>query len=120
MLFFDSYAILEIIKGNENYRQYSDKTFIINTLILSEVFYALLRETNLDTATEIIKKMNFEFLEIDKDIAIESARFRFENKNKKLSYADCIGYITSLRHHLKFLTGDKEFKDLDHVEFVRK
>jgi len=37
-----------------------------------------------------------------------------------MSMADCISYIQSKEVGVKFLTGDKEFEDLDNVEFVKK
>ena len=32
---------------------------------------------------------------------------------------DCIGYILAKNIGIKFLTGDKEFENLDNVEFVK-
>ncbi len=32
---------------------------------------------------------------------------------------DCIGYIFAKQLGIKFLTGDKEFENLDNVEFVK-
>jgi len=32
---------------------------------------------------------------------------------------DSIGYILSIKIGVKFLTGDKEFEDLEKVEFVK-
>ena len=119
MIFFDSYAILEIIKGNPNYLRFGEQTIITNTLILSEVFYSLLKEVNAKAAEEVINKLNIDFLNIAEDIAIDSAILRYKNKRKKLSYADCIGYITALRNNMRFLTGDKEFKGMKNVEFVK-
>ena len=107
MIFFDSYAILEIVKGNPNYLRFG------------EVFYSLLKEVNAKTAKDVINKLNIDFLNIAEDIAIDSAIFRYKNKRKKLSYADCIGYITALRNNMRFLTGDKEFKGMKNVEFVK-
>ena len=118
MIFFDSYSIIEIIKGNVKYEDYKQDIFITNALNLAEVFYSLLKEINKKNAQEIIKQLNFEFIEINKEVAIEAAIFKYENKSKNLSYADCIGYITALKNNLKFLTGDKEFKDMENVEFI--
>lgn len=119
MIFFDSYAILEIIQGNEEYKKFGESIFTTNTLNLAEVFYSLLREINIETANEIINKLDFEFMEISEEIALESAMFRYKNKSRNLSYADCIGYITALKNNMKFLTGDKEFKDMENVVFVK-
>lgn len=119
MIFFDSYAILEIIKGSLNYKKYSETIFITNTLNLSEVFYSLIREIDEKIVLAIIDNLNFEFIEISEEIAIESAKFKYKNKKSNLSYADCIGYITALKNNMKFLTGDKEFERFGDVEFVK-
>lgn len=120
MIFFDSYAIIEVIKGASNYKKYNETTFITNTLNLSEVFYSLIREVGERIAEALINKLNFEFVEISEEIALKASKFKYKNKKLKLSYADCIGYITALENNMKFLTGDKEFKKFKDVEFVGK
>ena len=120
MIFFDSYAIIEVIKGASNYEKYNETTFITNTLNLSEVFYSLIREVGERIAEALINKLNFEFVEISEEIALKASKFKYKNKKLKLSYADCIGYITALENNMKFLTGDKEFEKFKGVEFVGK
>lgn len=120
MIFFDSYAILEVIKGAPNYERYKETTLITNTLNLSEVFYSLIREVGERVGEDIINKLDFEFVEISEEIALKASKFKYKNKKLKLSYADCIGYITALENNMKFLTGDKEFEKFKDVEFVRK
>ena len=44
----------------------------------------------------------------------------FSDKDRKISYTDAIGYIYVLRNKLVFLTGDKEFENIDNVEFIIK
>ena len=117
--FFDSYAIIEIVSGNPNYSKLKEEIFITTTLNLSEVYYALLRQTNEYLANETLKKLNLQFIEITQEISIDAAKFRFKNKNLKLSYADCIGYIIALKNNMKFLTGDNKFKEMESVEFVK-
>ena len=120
MLFFDSYAIVELINGNEKYEKYKDITIVTNTLHLAEVLYSLLLRIDYDKAMEIITNFDFEFIDITSEISLESASFKFKHKGKKLSYADCIGYISAIKNNLLFLTGDKEFEKLPNVEFVKK
>lgn len=120
MIFFDAYAIIELINGNPKYEKYKNTTIITNTLHLSEVFYSLLKKINEKQTTTIINSLNFVFVEINKDIACESAIFKSKNKRKKMSYADCIGYITAKYNNMLFLTGDKEFKNFTNVEFIKK
>jgi uncharacterized protein len=117
--FFDSYAIIEIIRQNPSYVKYNPSVIITNLLHLAEVYYHLLTEYNEKTADYWISKLNLSFIEITSQVALEASKFRFKNKNARLSYADCIGYITAKKHGLTFLTGDKEFKNMKGVEFVR-
>ena len=117
--FFDSYAIIELINQNKNYYTFSDELIITNALHLAEVHYHFLRVYNKQTADFWIRQLNFELLGITADIAVKGSLFKFENKKKKLSYADCIGYITAVENDLKFLTGDNQFEHFDDVEFVK-
>ena len=45
--------------------------------------------------------------------------FRVEHKKQNLSMTDCISYIMSKNLGIKFLTGDKQFQNLENVEFVK-
>ena len=91
--FFDTYAIVEIVKGNKNYEKYSDLVFVTTALNLSEFYFYLLSNLSENKADEILNKFNFSFLEIDYRAAKEAAKFRKVNYKRKLSYADCIGYV---------------------------
>ena len=43
--FFDTYALVEVVKGNENYKKYADLTFTTTTLNLSEFYFFLISTT---------------------------------------------------------------------------
>lgn len=116
--FFDTYALVEIINQNQSYIKFADEIIITTSLNISELYYYLLINYNQQTADYWIKNLNLQFFNITSEIAVESARFRYKYKKMKLSYADCIGYILSLRNNLKFLTGDRQFKNMKNVEFV--
>ena len=116
--FFDSHAIIEILEGNDKFQSFSENIFFTTTLNLSEVYYYLLRQNDRKTADFFIKKIDFYFLEINSDIAIDAARFRREYNKEGLSFVDCLGYICALRNNLIFLTGDSDFKNKDNVEFI--
>lgn len=118
--FFDTYAIIELIKGNPNYESVKNHTIITSVMNLTEVYYALLLENEKEIVDSIIQKLNLQLLDISPKISIKSALFRYKHKKSSLSYIDCIGYILALSNNLLFLTGDKEFKDLDKVEFIKK
>ena len=118
--FFDSYAIIELIMGNENYLKFKDESINTSTTNLMEVYYFLLRTYNKETADFWMKKLNFNLSNIIKlDVALKSSYFRFNSKKEKLSYIDCLGYILSREMNMKFLTGDSKFKNRENVEFVK-
>lgn len=118
--FFDTYAFYEIIKGNPNYEHYKKEISIITTkLNLMELHYALLRVYNKETADSYYEEFLPLIIEVDDGVIKESNIFKFENKEKRLSYVDCIGYTISKNLGIKFLTGDKQFENLDNVEFVK-
>lgn len=117
--FFDAYAILAVLKAEENYQQFAESAFITNTLHLAEVYFSLLKEFDEETATNTIEKIRFIFLEISQNIAIKAAKFKHTHKKSNMSYGDCIGYITAKQNNLLFLTGDEAFRNRDNVEFIK-
>ncbi len=117
--FFDTYAIIEIIKGNKNYEKFKDVRIIVTIFNLIELHYILLRELNKEIADIVLERYSNYVVGIDIDIIKSANEFKLVNKKKKLSVADSIGYTLALKKGIKFLTGDKEFKDIPNVEFVK-
>ena len=118
--FFDTYAFFEIICGNPNYDKYKKEISIITTkLNLIELHYGLLKLYGEDTANFYFEKFKKFVNDFDDEIIKKANTFRLINKIKKLSYTDCIGYILSRKLNIQFLTGDKEFEDLEGVRFVK-
>ncbi|MGK0232597.1 MAG: putative nucleic acid-binding protein [Patescibacteria group bacterium] len=93
---------------------------ITTSVNISEVFYALRKIEDYRTANYIVNQLSVSCLEVTPEVAIKAAELKKEYKKQKLSYINCIGYILAQEHKLKFLTGDKEFKDFPNVEFVKK
>ena len=116
--FFDSYAIIELLEGNFLYAIFKEEKVTITIFNLAEIYWHFLLKDE-DIAEEIYNKFRDSVVEINDETLKEAIKFRKEHKKKDLSYADAIGYIYAKRHNMKFLTGDKEFKDLENVEFVK-
>ena len=117
--FFDTYAIIEIINLNPGYGKFNKLAVTTSILNLGELYNIFLRDKGIKAADEMFEACNFEFLEISPEIIIRAIRFRNENKKKNLSLTDCVGYALSLKHNLKFLTGDKQFEKMSNVEFIK-
>ena len=119
MYFFDSYALIELIKNKPSFDRFRDVVIVTGALNIAEthfVFLSLLPESKVN---EVIRSLNVVLIEPDKETAIAASLFRFHNKKLKMSYADCLGYCTALAHNLKFVTGDDAFRNFESVEFVK-
>lgn len=115
--FFDTYALVEIFKGSKNYEKYADAESFTSILNLFEFYTYLLRFANEETAKKnYYRLLSFVISFSDEDL-FEAARLKLQNN--KLSYVDAIGYVLAAKNNLKFLTGDREFKDMKNVELVR-
>lgn len=117
--FFDSYAIIEILKNNPNYEKFKNLTVFTNIINISEVYYHLINNAKEKIAKELISQLNIQLLNLDKESAIKAAEFKFQYKKEKLSYIDCLGYVIAKEINAKFLTGDEKFKNKNNVEFVK-
>ncbi|MEK6936856.1 MAG: PIN domain-containing protein [Nanoarchaeota archaeon] len=117
--FFDSYAIIEILDGNQNYAKFSNEPVIITLFNLAEIYWFCINEYEEFKANEIYSKYKQAIMSISDDILKEAMKFRKEHKKQDLSYTDCIGYIFAKKNNLIFLTGDKEFEKMENVEFVK-
>lgn len=120
ILFYDTYAFLEIINGNPNYKHYLKNIGITTTkLNLMELYYRLYILHGINKAEFYYQKYKPFVVEVSDSIIKKAMIFKAENKSKDLSYVDCIGYIFAKDNKIRFLTGDVQFKEMDNVEFVQ-
>lgn len=118
-LFFDTYALIEIIHGNPNYLKYRNLKIITSKLNLMELHYRIFSIYGIEYAEKAYQKF-LQFVVDIPDEAIKKANiFKHAHKKQKLSYVDCIGYVLAKLHNVRFLTGDKEFERMKNVEFVK-
>lgn len=117
--FLDTYALIEIIKNNENFKRFEDTINFTSFMNLLEVHYIIQREFGMEKADVIISKLKEIAVYIDIQDVKEASNFKFKYSKKNFSYIDCLGYAMALNRNIKFLTGDKEFEKLENVEFVK-
>lgn len=117
--FFDTYAIIELIGGSSSYERFEEFRIVTSVLNIGEVYTIFLRNEGKERADKWFENCNFDLLEITPDDIIKAAYFRYINRKKNTSITDAVGYILSLKHNLKFLTGDRQFHNLPSVEFVK-
>jgi uncharacterized protein len=119
IFFADTYAIIEIIKGNGNYKKYLDNTLWTTKFNLAELYYSLLKDFGKDTADGYMKVYSKIIIPITYTSIKKGMVFKLENKEEKLSYTDCVGYSLAEELEVKFLTGDSKFENKKNVEFVK-
>ena len=119
MYYADTYALIEILKGNPNYKNYTD--LITSEFNLLELAYALVRDYNEETALNILKEVrkSVPIVKPDDEDYIEAAKTRLTLRKRNISLIDALGYTIAKNLGIKFLTGDKQFKDLENVEYVK-
>jgi len=121
LYFYDSYAIIEYIKNNSLVFDYFEKSEGVLTILnVMEVYYIVLKDYNKEFAEMVYEKIIDLVIVPSNEEVKEAMQFKLNNQKKKLSYADVLGYIISKERNILFLTGDKEFKNLDNVQFIHK
>lgn len=116
--FFDTYAIIEIIRENKNYEKYREEEIVTSVLNIGELVYFLLREHGREAALQWLERLKDIALQVDAETVMKSMEFRFVHKKKKLSFIDCVGYILAKENDMIFLTGDPGFEGIGNVELV--
>ena len=118
--YFDTYALVEITKGNPKYEPYKKGVrVLLNKLNLLEFSYFFIKMGKKKEAREIFEEFSRYNIDYDEEDLLKAAEMKFKFLKEKISFIDCVGYVLSKRHNAKFLTGDEHFRDKDNVEFVK-
>jgi predicted nucleic acid-binding protein len=121
---FDSYAILSFYqneKGSDEVESLlvsSRKGKIhafISEINLGEIHYKTIRRVGLDAARKQLEQFSelpVEVVHPLPDIIVSASELKAEYA---ISYADCFAVATALRTHSSIVTGDSEFKKVEHL-----
>lgn len=86
---------------------------------LMELYYGLINKFGKQVAEECYEEYAEFTIEINDEVIKRACEFRVLFKSKNLSFIDCLGYMAAKLNNIKFLTGDKQFENLENVEFVK-
>ncbi len=118
--FLDTYALIEIIKENKKYEKFKEYTNVTGLMNLYEIHYLITKWFNSEKADNIIDRLKNMVVDIKIEDIKKASDFRTKNIKKKFSYTDYLGYAIALNRRIKFVTGDREFENLENVEFIKK
>ncbi|MBI3989731.1 MAG: type II toxin-antitoxin system VapC family toxin [candidate division NC10 bacterium] len=92
------------------------KTFLLLSVInLGEVYYRLARQHGHPLAQEIIWQLEtlpIQLYPCDQDLALEAAKIKADYP---MAYADAFAVATALRENAAVVTGDPEFRQVEHL-----
>ena len=115
----DTYALIELLGGNLNYKPYLDHILITTKFNLMELYYHFLEDYSKEIADKYLRLYSNFVVPITYSSIRKGMEFKLKKKKEKLSYVDCIGYALALEFGIKFLTGDEKFEDKENVEFIK-
>jgi ribonuclease VapC len=123
-ILFDSHAILKFSqdeKGADKVEQFllsswkQNLTAYLSEINLGEIYYITIRRLGLESAKLFLEQL------LDLPIAIispssEIIREAAEIKAQyAISFADCFAVATAIKYSASIITGDPEFKKVDHI-----
>lgn len=111
-----------MLKGNENYRSFQSEELITTEFNICEVGFAVCRNypVNALHVLQTVRKMVTLTATRNEDYCSGAANKKeASSQGKKLSTIDCVGYSVANRLKIPFLTGDREFADMNNVQFIR-
>lgn len=115
-LFLDTYAMIEIIRGNPAYKKYVGGEFATLYTNLLELYHALLRDFDAAIAGRCLEVYQPHMVPLELDWIAPAAEMKLR---RKVSYGDALGYIAARSLGVPFLTGDDAFRGETGVEFVK-
>ena len=121
---FDSHALLKFFqkeKGHEKVIQLLEEirktgaTKYINAINLGEIIYSTKKEFGDQKKLEVlanIERLNFTILPISNSLIFQAAEYKAQYS---ISYADCFALASAVEHKAILVTGDPEFKKVEHL-----
>lgn len=121
---FDSHALLKFFQREKGYDKVVhllediEKTGVnkyINAINLGEIIYSTKREFGDQKKIEVIaniERLNFTILAIPNNLIFQAAEYKAQFS---ISYADCFALASAIEHKAIIVTGDPEFKKVEHL-----
>lgn len=121
---FDSHALLKFFQKEKGYEKVvnlleeikkTGVTKYINAINLGEIIYSTKREFGDQKKLEVlanIERLNFTILTVSNNLIFQASEYKAQYS---ISYADCFILASALEHKAIIVTGDPEFKKVEHL-----
>jgi len=126
-IIFDAHAILKFSQDKEGAEtveeflvasQRGSLKACMSEINLGEVYYITIRRVGLESAKYYLDQfleLPIEIIAPSPEIIMSASEIKAENA---LSYADCFAVATALKFSASILTGDPEFKKVEHIVHI--
>ena len=114
----DTYALVEINNGNPKAASLLEDDIAITDLTFAEFYGNMFRKYDKKTADYWHRRLSFFCKAVPREILLKAIIYRIEHAKEELSFFDCAGYVFARENRMIFVTGDKEFKKKEGVEFI--
>lgn len=121
---FDSYALLKFFQKEKGYEKVvrileeikkEGSAKYINAINLGEIIYITKREFGDQKKLEVlanIERLGFTVLSNPNKLIFQAAEYKAQYS---ISYADCFVLVSAIEHKAIIVTGDVEFKKVEHL-----
>ena len=121
---FDSHALLKFFQKERGYEKVfhlleeikkTGAVKYINAINLGEIVYSTKKEFGDQKKLEVlanIERLNFTILPIPNSLIFRAAEYKAQYA---VSYADCFALASAVEHKATLVTGDPEFKKVEHL-----
>lgn len=120
----DSYAVLAWIQDEKGSQFVEDLLYgarerenevFLNIINLGEVFYRCARVLEIDAARNILENIRLlpvKIIPCPNDLVLEAAEIKAQYP---IAYADAFSLVSAVREKACIVTGDPEFKEVEHL-----
>ena len=123
-LLFDSHALLKLFQkeaGHEKVARLlvqameSDTPKYLNAINLGEIVYSTKRAFGDQKKIEVlahVERLGFRILPVSNDLVFRAAEYK---ASFSMSFADCFALASAVEHGAVLVTGDPEFRAVEHL-----
>ena len=124
---FDSHALLKLFQAEAGHEKVvrlleqirkADAQKYLNVINLGEIIYATKREFGDHKKIEVlahIERLKFTLLPVPNSLVFKAAEYK---ARFSISYADCFALASAVEKEAAVVTGDPEFKKVEHLADV--
>ena len=121
---FDSHALLKLFQKEKGYEKVirlleeilkAGTKKYLNAINLGEIIYSTKREFGDQKKVEVlanIERLSFTILPVPNNLIFQAAEYKAQYG---ISYADCFVLASAIEYKATIVTGDPEFKKVEHL-----